>query len=226
MAALLERVEPVEWLYDGLNGKIIPWTKAHGGTSDDPSDQAFLVGRDGTVLARCPGGQVHAASSFASWLKEQLATYEREHPRTRLPFVPADIEVDTVSGAKTHRCKAYDAALSAGRPVLVYVGRERVEDGDKPGKAELTAARKLERTTLDSKTAAEAAAGWTLLRLDLSQEADRAYALGLGVRAAPALVVALPAPGGGLPQTQLLPKDTTGAALAAVLKKHAPAAPR
>ncbi len=37
MKAVLSRFESVEWFYDGLNGKIIPWTKENGGTSDDPS---------------------------------------------------------------------------------------------------------------------------------------------------------------------------------------------
>ena len=48
---VLSRFEPVEWLYDGLKGKIIPWTKEHGGKSDDPSIQAFVVGMDGKVFA-------------------------------------------------------------------------------------------------------------------------------------------------------------------------------
>ena len=49
VAKLLPRFECVEWHYDGLNGKIIPWTMEHGNESHDPSVLAFVVAADGTV---------------------------------------------------------------------------------------------------------------------------------------------------------------------------------
>lgn len=221
LAEVFARVERVEWLYDGLAGKVIPWTQQHGGTSDDPADQAFLVGRDGTVVARCPDASVHAAASFGAWLKAQVDAYEKEHPRTRMPFVGMDVVVEELAGAKKVTCKDFDEALTAKRPILVYVGRERAAEGDKAAKAEVAAARKFERGTLDAKAPAEAAAGWRLLRLDLSKEADRLFHLALLAKSAPALVY-VPVVGEQGPQPEVLAKDISAAALAAFLKKNAP----
>ena len=54
---LLPKVEPVMWLYDGLNGKIIKWTLANGNDNHDPSVLAYLVDRNGKVFSHCPKGQ-------------------------------------------------------------------------------------------------------------------------------------------------------------------------
>ncbi len=226
LAPLFERFETVEWLYDGLNGKIIPWTKQHGGTSDDPSCQAFVVGRDGAVAARCPDAQAHAPGSFAKWAQEQADLYERAHPRTRMAFLPATVRVDELDGVQVASSKELDAALEAGAAVLLYVGRERFEEGDRTAKSEVAAARKFEKAVLDAKSAADAAAGVTLLRLDLAKEPDRLLAEQLGAKTAPMLVL-LPAgtTEEALPTArQLLGKDTTAASLAFLLKKSAPVA--
>ena len=115
VAQQLERLETVEWLYDGLGGKVIAWTKAHGGTSDDPSGQAFLVARDGTVQSRCPDAAVHAAGSFEGWLKEQADLYEKQHPRTRLSLLPASVKVE--GEPRKISCPALDEARAAKTPV-------------------------------------------------------------------------------------------------------------
>ena len=87
----LRRYEIVEWCYDGLNGKIIPWTTEHGNTSHDPSVQAFVLKADGTVLARAPNAQVYQAPSFARWIDEQADDSEKKYPATRVPFVRAEV---------------------------------------------------------------------------------------------------------------------------------------
>lgn len=213
---LLSRVEPVEWLYDGLNGKIIPWTKEHGGTSDDPSVQAFLVGWDGEVIARCPDAQAHGATGFAEWLADQLRAFEKSHPRTAVPFVPADVEAPEGEPA---RCAALAEARAAKKPVLVYVGRDGREDDDRMAKAQTKRARSFEKATLGSKKAAAAAEGWVLLRLDLGDAAQARLAAQLGVKEAPALLALLPGAEG--PQDLRLP---AAGSLAYFLQKNAAAA--
>ncbi|MHC4471795.1 MAG: hypothetical protein ACYTDY_02520 [Planctomycetota bacterium] len=184
----LPRFELVEWLYDGINGKIIPWTKQHGGTSNDPSVQAFVVAASGEVVARSPDGTTYGASAFAKWLLKQALDYAKKHPRTRVPFKPAEVRKEGV----TWRCPALSEAQKAKKPVLLYFGREARKGAGKAARKEAEAARKLESKTLDSKSVAAAAKGWVLLRFDLAEEEHRAYAKTLGVSAAPALLAWTP----------------------------------
>jgi hypothetical protein len=178
--------ELVRQIYDGLNGKIIPWTKDNGGTSDDPSVQAFVVGLDGKVQARAPDSTAYQPSGFAKWLKEQSAVYERAHPRTRMPFVRAEV----AEGEET--CAAVKKAQEADRRILLYFGREEKEGQERAAKKEAAAAKKFEKKTLDSKSAAEAAKGWTLLRFDLANPDHTRFAKTLGVETAPRLLMILP----------------------------------
>ncbi len=214
MRAQLKRFEIVEWLYDGLNGKIIPWTLENGGTSHDPSAQAFVLHGDGTVLARAPGGHLSQKSQFAKWLGEQADAYEKKYPPTRVPLIRADV----VKDGEGVRCAALDEARAASRPVLLYFGRSERDDLDRKLRAEVKAARKFEKGALDSKKAAEAAEGWTLLRFDLGDEAAAALAETWQVARAPALV--LWPVGGEAPV--VLPPRLTGASLAYQLKKYTP----
>jgi len=209
---MLPRFEAVEWLYDGLKGKIIEWTLANGGTSHDPSAQAFLVARDGTVFNRCPGGKLYSGSSFSKWLAEQAKAYDKKYPRTRVPFSM----VEVVDG----RCEALDAAREGQKPILLYVGREETAKDDKSAKKQVKAARKFEKGTLGSKKAGEAAKGWTLLRFNLADPEHAKLLKPFGVEAAPALLMFLP--GGEQPQD--LGTKLKGPNLAYHLGKHAPPA--
>ncbi|MHC4939478.1 MAG: hypothetical protein ACYTHK_10950 [Planctomycetota bacterium] len=194
---VLARTEPVEWHYDGLNGRVIKWTKENGSHHDDPSVLAWLVGRDGTLVAACPGGKAYAASSLAKWLDEALRKYEKEHPRTAVPLVFA--EVDGMG-----ECPALDPE----KPALLYFGRE---SGDKK---QLKACRKFEKGALGSKKAARESTGWVLLRFDLAREDHAAFARKLGIQAAPALRIIPPGRDPIDPGTKL-----RGANLAYYLKK-------
>ena len=178
--------ELVRQLYDGLNGKIIPWTKEHGGTSDDPSVQAFVVGLDGKVQARAPDATAYQPSGFAKWLSEQARVYERAHPRTRMAFVRAEVK----EGEET--CTSLTKAREADQKILLYFGREAKEGQDRAAKKQTAAAKKFEKKTLDSKSAAEAAEGWTLLRFDLTNPDHAILAKTLGVETAPRLLIYLP----------------------------------
>ncbi|MHC4547476.1 MAG: hypothetical protein ACYTEZ_01755 [Planctomycetota bacterium] len=210
---LLPKVEAVEWLYDGLNGKIIPWTLDNGGHSKDPSVQAFLVARDGKVFARCPDGQAYRASGFSRWLEEQLGRYERRFPRTAFRFETPDM--DLIDGKPTS--ESFEAARRAGRPILLYAGRDSFGPEDKKAKKEVKAARKLEKGTLSDKKAAEAAKGCALFKLDLADARQAAFARTLGITQAPTLLLILPG--------QKKPLDLSklkGPSLAYHLKKRAP----
>ena len=177
---LLPRVEPVEQLYDGLKGKVIKWTLENGNKSHDPSCLAFLVGRDGKVVSKCPSP--YSASSFTKWLKDEVLKYEKSHPRTRVPFLPPTIEEET--------CVEFDEAKQARRPILIYVGRE--SGGDKKAKKQIKACRKFEKGTLSSKKAAAEAKGWVLLRFDIAEKKHAEFLKQFGVEAAPALLMFVP----------------------------------
>ena len=121
----LRRYEIVEWWYDGLNGKIIPWTTEHGNTSHDPSVQAFVLKADGAVLARAPNGQVYQPGSFSKWIQGQADDYDKMYPATRVPFLRSEVVAE--DGGTDVRCPALDEAREAGRPVLAYFGRDERE---------------------------------------------------------------------------------------------------
>ena len=208
-------MEAVEWQYYGLNGKIIPWTLEHGGTSHDPSVQAFVVARDGKVLSRCPNGKTYNASGFSSWLKEQVAGYARAYPRTAFTFETPDM--DMIDGRP--ESESFIAARRGDKPVLLFVGRESAAPRDRRAAKEVKATRKMERTSLSSKKAAEAAAGkYVLFRIDLADERQAKWARArLGIEKAPRFLLFL--------RGQDKPVDLTKvskSSLAYHLKKHAP----
>ena len=152
VAKLLPRFECVEWLYDGLNGKIIPWTKVNGNTHEDPSVLAFVVAADGTVQGRAPDAVPYQAGSFGKWLVEQAKVFEREHPRLRMKFVLSEL-----TKGEPPACAALDAARKEEKTVLLYFGRGAKADATRAEKKEIVASTKFEKKTLDSKSAAEAA---------------------------------------------------------------------
>jgi hypothetical protein len=215
VVAELPRFEILEAYYDGLNGKIIPWTLEHGGTSHDPSAQAFILSSEGEFVARAPDRAVYSATSFAKWLKEQADAYEKAHPPTRIPFQRAEVVMRGEDTDRTVVCAALDEAREGEAPILLYFGREERSDQDRAARREVKAARKFERSTLDSQKAADTAEGLVLLRFDLSKEADAALAATFGVEAAPALVLIVP----GAEEPEVLPPRLTGASLAYRLKK-------
>ena len=219
--ALLKKVEPVEWCYDGLGGSIIQWTMDHGSKKrdgkpqDHPSLLAFIVGRDGKPFALLSDGRQYQASSLMKWADEQLVAYEKQFPSTRIPFVPATVEVSGDGTDKKATCEALDKALEAKKPVLLYVGRGHFDPKDKVGKKENKRARKFEKGTLNSKTAAKQADGWVLLRIDLSNADHALLAAQHGVTAAPTLVAFVP----GADAPRLLDHKSSGHALASLFKK-------
>jgi hypothetical protein len=184
LTALLPRVEPVLWEYDGLQGKVIAWSKEHENANPDPSVLCWLLHSDGEHTATLQTGAQYQAASMASWLEKALTAYEAAHPRTRVPFVRAEV------GGTSEEPRLAALATARGQvPVAVYVGRDRYEDNDKVGKAENRRARAFERTVLGSKKVAEKAEGWTLLRLDLADPLHAALAKTLGVTAAPSIAL-------------------------------------
>ncbi len=218
VARQLSRFERVEWLYDGLNGKVIPWTKEHGGTSEDPAVQVFVVGLGGREVTRAPRDSAFAPEAFAKWLKDEADTFGKAHPVTRIPFVAAQVTKTQGGTTPTWSCAAIDDARSSKIPVLVYVGRGEPDASDKAAKAQAAASRKLEKGLLDSETAAKALDGWTLVKLDVADADHLAYAKSLGVEKAPALLLIVP----GEEKPQVVDPSITADSLAFKLKKLAP----
>jgi hypothetical protein len=209
------RFEQAEWLYDGLNGKVIPWTKAHGGTSDDPAVQVFVVTPDGGQVARAPREQAYAPAEFAKWLKEQADAFEKAHPATRIAFVAAEVAVEVDGTTRKVSCPALDAARRDAEPVLVYVARADHPDAEKSAKLQAAACRKLEKGLLGSEAAAKALEGWTCLRFDVADADQAAFAKTLGVDKAPALLAIVP----GEEKPVVLDTTVAGEALAFKLRK-------
>ena len=216
---MFSRFETVEWLYDGLNGKIIPWTKQNGGTSDDPSVLTFAVGHDGKVIEKCADAEAHQPKAFAAWLRARADAWEKIHPRTKVPFEPAVLAVSGEGAARTVSCAAMDEAKAAKRPVALYIGREERSGDEAKAKAEIAACRKFEKEALGADEPAKAAAGWLLLRLDRADADQALLAKSLGVETAPAVVLLAP----GAEKPVVLDRQATGGSLAYQLKKLAPA---
>jgi hypothetical protein len=215
VAKQLPRFEQAEWQYDGLNGKVIPWTKENGGTSEDPAVQVFVVRPDTGKAVRAARDEAYAPAALAKWLKEQADAYEKAHPTTRVPFAPADLKVEVEGTSRSVSCPAIDAAKKDGKPVLVYASRGERADADKSAKEQISASRKLEKGLLNSEQAAKALEGWTLVRLDLADADHLAFAKTLGVEKAPALVALVP----GDEKPHPIDASVSGEALAFKLRK-------
>lgn len=225
----LQRFEAVEWQYDGLAGKVVKWTLANGGKSTDPAAQIFVVGADGKVAARIDDTKVSTPAAVAAWMRDQADAWERDHPRTAVPFARANVVLEAAAGAgiatgpagaPSARCPALAEARESKRAALLYFGRDG-EPSDKALKAEASAARRLERTLLDSRLVADAAAGVLLLRFDLGDDAHRAFAASLGVDRAPALLLWEP----GAEKPSRIAPAATAPDLVFKLKKLAPPKP-
>ena len=65
--SLTDDFTPVMWKYDGLCGKVIQWTKAHGNSNDDPAHQVWILDADGRELARA-GREAETPSALTEWL--------------------------------------------------------------------------------------------------------------------------------------------------------------
>lgn len=217
---LLTRVEPVEWCYDGLGGKIIDWTMDHGSKKrdgkpqDHPSLLAFIVGRDGKPFALLSDGRQYQAGSLVKWAEEQLDAYERQFPSTRLAFLRSKVAVRGKGDDAKAVCAAFTEARDAKQPVALYFGRAHAPADDKALRKEVKRARKFEKGVLNSKTAEKQATGWTLLRFDLSDETHALFAKAHGVTTAPSILVFLP----GADKPTVLDHKATGHALARHLK--------
>lgn len=218
VAKQLPRFEQAEWQYDGLNGKVIPWTKEHGGTSEDPAVQVFVVAPDTGQVTRAARDTAFVPAEFAKWLKEEGDAFEKTHPVTRIAFAAAEVTTTVDGTTKAWACAPVDAAKRDGKPVFVYVTRGERADADKALKAQAAASRKLERGVLDSGEAAKSAEGWTLVKLDLADADQCAYARALGADKAPALLLIV----AGEDKPQLLDVAITADALAFKLRKLAP----
>lgn len=195
---MLHRVEPVEWCYDGLGGSIIKWTmdngskKADGKPQDHPSLLALLVGVDGEVESLLSNNQQYNVGGLTKWLDTTVRAYEKAHPRTRLPFVLADVQLRGRGPEAVATCRDAESAHEAGQPVLIFVGRERFGEKDKAAKKEYKKARSFQKKVLDAKSVEKQKAGWAFLRLDLSDESHAALASSWGISAAPGLLAWLP----------------------------------
>lgn len=218
----LKKVEPVEWCYDGLGGRIIQWTMDHGSTKrdgktpeDHPSLLALIVGRDGKPFSILSDGRQYQAGSLIKWAEEQLVAYEQQHPSTRLPFVPASVAIEGEGADRKATCEALAKALEAKKPVLLYFGRGYFEPKDKTAKKENKRARKFEKVVLNSKSAAKQIDGFVLLRFDLADAAHATFATAHGITEAPSMLLFAP----GVEKPQLLDRKTTGSRLADLLKR-------
>jgi hypothetical protein len=130
----------------------------------------------------------------------------------------AEVVVKGEGAERKVELPALTQARDDDRPVLLYVGLGQRDGLDKKRRAQVAKARKFEKTVLDSKSAAKAAKGYVMLRLDLGDPDHAAFAKTLGVERAPALLLFVP----GEEKHQDLGAKVTASSLAHKLKKHAP----
>ena len=192
--------------------------KQDGSPQDHPSLLAFVVGRDGKPFALLSNNQQYQAGSLVKWALEQLDAYERAHPSTRLPFVPGRVSLEGDGTRAKAACEALEKARAAKKPILLYFGRGHFDPKDKVAKKENKLARKFEKGTLNSKTAAKEIEGWVLLRYDLSDAEHAKFAAQFGVKAAPELLLWAP----DAEKPVVLGRKISGHSLAHHLKKSRP----
>lgn len=185
VARQLWRFEQAEWPYDGLAGKVIPWTRNHGGTSDDPTIQAFVILPDTGAVTRASREQSLTPDSFAKWLKDQADAYEKTHPIPKLGYVSGEMRTEGEGTGKKWFCSTVDAARKDERAVLVFVSRSEKSGADKAAKAQASESKRVEKAFLDSELFARLYQGWTLVKIDLSNPDDLYYAKSWGVEKAP-----------------------------------------
>jgi hypothetical protein len=176
-----------------------------------PRILAFLVGVDGTVESSLMDGKQYQAGGFSTWLRDEIKAYERAHPRTRLPFVLAEVEKE----ADRYSCSPLSSAHEDGKHVLLFFGREREAPDVKGAKRELKRTRSFAKKVLDAKTAEKEAGGFVFLRFDVGDPEHAAYARQLAVEEVPTLLLWSP----GVESPIELGRKISPVALAMAMKK-------
>lgn len=74
--ALTNDFTPVMWKYDGIGGKVIQWTKAHGNTSDDPAHRIWILDAEGREVSRAVG-EAENPSSMIDWLAKGVEAWKK-----------------------------------------------------------------------------------------------------------------------------------------------------
>ena len=161
-------------------------------------------------------GSQYQAKAFTKWVVEQADAYERAHPRTRIPFQRAAVAVRGEGADRKAVSAELDEARAAQKPTLLYFGRDSFDEADKDAKKQAKLARKLEKGTLNSKTAEKEIAGWVLLRFDLADADHALLAKTMGVTEAPALLLFEP----GAEAPKPYDERVSAQVLTGVLKKH------
>ena len=112
----------VEWMYDGLGGSVISWTREHGNTNDDPSILSWILDPAGEEVAR-PGSALSSPGGFSDWL--------REHSSSSFPLVDVESYEHLQGEARSIASRRKLGSTVAGLRDLLETGAEGEEEAQR-----------------------------------------------------------------------------------------------
>lgn len=184
----LARYECVEWLYDGADGPVLKWTKAHGNTNDDPAYLAWVLSAKEEVVAE-PGAAAHGPEAFASWLASTADEFEKSGGgkirESKIEFAEAAYQDE--GGASV--LMGLKAAKDGGMPALLYFYIPKDYEKDKKLGADAKRCRKMEGGAMGDEKVGEASSNFLCVKLDMTTDKAKKIAAEYKVKEAPALVI-------------------------------------
>jgi hypothetical protein len=144
--ALTNDFTPVMWKYDGIGGKVIQWTKAHGNTSDDPAHRIWILDAEGREISRA-AGEAESPSSILDWLANGVEAWKKAKTPgiAHLFGAPPEGGDPAVAGPKS-RVVWYAAGEVEGASVELRAAADRT----KTLAEKVLATKKLESLTKDA----------------------------------------------------------------------------
>lgn len=184
----LAKYEWVEWEYDGVDGAVIKWTKAHGNTNDEPSYLVWVLNVKEEVFAE-PGATARSVESFSSWLtttaEDFVATGGGKLKTMKVEFAEATYQEE--GGATV--LMGLKAAKEGGMPALLYFYIPASFDKDKKLGDDAKRCRKLEGGAMGDEKVGETASNFLCVKIDLTTDKGKKVAGDYKVKEGPTLVI-------------------------------------
>lgn len=178
--ALSNEFTSVMWKYDGLGGKVIRWTKAHGNTSDDPAHRIWILDAEGRELLRAEG-EAENPASLADWLEKGVLAWKKAKTPGIAHLFAAPPE-------------GFDPAVAGSKSRIVWFGATDEEGATPERKAAAVRTKALADRVLAVKKLEALTRDVDLWRVDVAASAEGTPLSAEDALRLPRLVVTGPAP--------------------------------
>jgi len=177
--AALRDFECTEWLYDGLKGQVIKWTKEHGNDNDDPAERVWVLDAAENVVGSPSSRELRSPEEFAAWLGQTKVEHDRRTgripPEMAVEWSDAIVRDPGEGEGPGLVLEGLAAAKQDAMPLFGYVAIPASKQDDRKLKPLRKRCEKLEHGALADETLAKLAARCFSVRFDFTKPKVRQY---------------------------------------------------